>query len=79
MQRIIDNVPSVIDLKFVKAISAELQPYLISKLDLGAATGTARCKSYLAEDANVVSRRDELMAQKDRLENVERELLSFGL
>jgi hypothetical protein len=78
-QRIIDNVPTLIDLKFVKAITKELQNFLISELGLGTAKANDRCAKYLAEDQNVVARRDELVARKNRLESVKVALQNFGL
>lgn len=75
----IDNIPSLIDLKFVKAITKELQPFLISELGLGSAHANDRCAKYLAENPNVVARRDELVSRKNRLESVKIELQNFGL
>lgn len=79
IQRIIDNVPSLIDLKFIKAITQELQSFLISELGLGTENANDRCTKYLAEDPNVIARRDELVARKNRLESVKVELQNFGL
>jgi hypothetical protein len=76
---VIDNIPSLIDLKFVKAITKELQPFLISELGLGTSHANDRCAKYLAENPNVVARRDELVSRKNRLESVKIELQNFGL
>jgi hypothetical protein len=78
-QRVIDVVPSFIDLKFVRAVAQELQPWLISKFELGTANANNGCQKYLAEDPGVVTRRTELISQKTRLESVEKELFRFGL
>ncbi|KAF5317462.1 hypothetical protein D9758_018043 [Tetrapyrgos nigripes] len=78
-KRIIDNIPSFIDLRFVKALSKELQPFLITKFGLGNSSASERCAQYLAEDPVVVERRDELLARKTRLDKVQQELISFGL
>ena len=64
---------------FIKAVGSELQPYLISKFELGSPTATARCAAYLAEDPNLISKREELAARKKRLEKVQLELYNFGL
>ncbi|KAF5339054.1 hypothetical protein D9758_014124 [Tetrapyrgos nigripes] len=56
-KRIIDNIPSFIDLRFVKALSKELQPFLITKFGLGNSSASERCAQYLAEDPVVVERR----------------------
>lgn len=79
LQRVIDNVPALIDLRFVRAVASDLLPFLIEKFELGTANATARCGKYLAEDPNVVVRRDELLARKKRLESVAAELHDFGL
>lgn len=78
-KRIIDNVPSLIDRMFIKAVGKELQPFLISKFELGTVAATARYSAYLAEDPNLVGRREELAARKKRLEKVQLELYNFGL
>lgn len=78
-QRIIDNIPSMIDLKFVKALAKEIQPFLIAKFELGTDNANTRCAMYLAEDPNIVAKRDELTARKKRLESVHQELIKFGL
>ncbi|KDQ60446.1 hypothetical protein JAAARDRAFT_191825 [Jaapia argillacea MUCL 33604] len=78
-KRVIDNIPLIIDLKFVRAIGKDLQPFLIGKLGLGTPNASIRCASYLAEDPHIVARRDELVARKKRLESVELELYNFGL
>ncbi|TFK46143.1 hypothetical protein OE88DRAFT_1687998 [Heliocybe sulcata] len=55
-KRVIDNVPLLIDHKFVRAIAKELQAFLILKLGLGTANASSRCAAYLAEDPSVVVR-----------------------
>ena len=75
----IDNVPSLIDLRFVRAVANKLLPFLIKKFELGTPNATGRCTKYLEEDPNVVARRDELIARKKRLESVTAELYNFGL
>jgi len=78
-KRVIDNVPSLIDLKFVKAIPKVVQNFLIAELGLGAADAAARCVKYLAEDPTIVACRDELVARQKRLESVKAELQKLGL
>ncbi|KAK7461117.1 hypothetical protein VKT23_009043 [Stygiomarasmius scandens] len=77
-KRIIDNIPSFIDLRFVKALSKELQPFLISKFGLGTQMASERCAQYLAEDPSLIAKRDELTARKKRLDSVQQELMGFG-
>lgn len=75
----IDYVPMIIDNKFLRAFARELQAHLIRHLGLGAADAVARCAAYLEEDPLTVAKREELLARKKRLENVQEELLRFGI
>jgi hypothetical protein len=77
MQRVIDNVPNFIDLRFVKALGKDMQKFLVSELGLGSASANEKCARYLVEDPLVAARRDDLMARVKRLESVQRELNSF--
>ncbi|KAG6843814.1 hypothetical protein H0H87_012992 [Tephrocybe sp. NHM501043] len=78
-KRIIDNIPSLIDLLFVKAIASDMQGSLISKLSLGTADAKERCAMYLAENPTVLMKRKELTVRKERLEEVRHALHAFGL
>ncbi|KAH7928504.1 hypothetical protein BV22DRAFT_1192754 [Leucogyrophana mollusca] len=78
-KRVIDNIPGVLDLLLVKAVSKDLQSFLITQLEIGSASATERLAMYVAEDPRVVANRDELIARKKRLESVEQELRNFGL
>ncbi|KAG6811611.1 hypothetical protein H0H92_006626 [Tricholoma furcatifolium] len=78
-KRVIDIIPSLIDLLFVKAIAKDMQGSLISKLSLGTADARQRCAQYLEENPTVVAKRKELTAQKERLEEVRKALHQFGL
>ncbi|KAK0210987.1 P-loop containing nucleoside triphosphate hydrolase protein [Desarmillaria ectypa] len=78
-KRVIDNIPSFIDLLFVRKVAEELQPFLISKFGLGTAAANERCGRYLEEDPALVARREELASRKKRLMNVHKELISFGI
>jgi len=78
-KRVIDNIPSIIDLTFLKAVAKDLQPWLIYKLELGSANAASRCARLLAEDPNVVARREELTGRQKRLESVAVELQKYGL
>ena len=57
----------------------ELQRLLYERLGLGTANSAARCSAYIAEDPTIVAMRDELLAKKKRLENVQKALFNFGL
>jgi hypothetical protein len=78
-QRIIDNVPSIIDLKFVKAIAQDVQSYLIEKFEIGTVKGTEKCAFYLTEDKVVRRKREELLGQEKRLVEVQRKLEEFAM
>ncbi|KAG7448030.1 P-loop containing nucleoside triphosphate hydrolase protein [Guyanagaster necrorhizus] len=78
-KRVIDNIPSFIDLLFVRKLAKELQPFLISKFGLGTAAANERCGRYLAEDPALVARREELTSREKRLMSVQKELISFGI
>ncbi|KAK0463897.1 P-loop containing nucleoside triphosphate hydrolase protein [Desarmillaria tabescens] len=78
-KRVIDNIPSFIDLLFVRKVAEELQPFLISKFGLGTAAANEKCGRYLEEDPALVARREELISREKRLMNVQKELNSFGI
>ncbi|KAJ7060975.1 P-loop containing nucleoside triphosphate hydrolase protein [Mycena amicta] len=78
-KRIIDNIPSLIDAKFLRAIAESLQRELISAFQLGGEKANAICSVYLAEDPWLVARREELVARRKRLEAVQLQLHNFGL
>ncbi|KAF9229123.1 hypothetical protein BS17DRAFT_792113 [Gyrodon lividus] len=78
-KRMIDNIPSLLDHLFVKAVAKNLQPFLITKLGIGSSESKARLAMYLEEDPRVVAQRAELVARKKRLETVEVELQTFSL
>ncbi|KAJ7032332.1 P-loop containing nucleoside triphosphate hydrolase protein [Mycena alexandri] len=75
--RVIDNIPGLIDAKFVKALAKGLQGNLIREFKLGQPEAHARCAAYLTEDPAVVAKRGELAQRMKMLEGVQRDLLSF--
>ncbi|KAK0503501.1 P-loop containing nucleoside triphosphate hydrolase protein [Armillaria luteobubalina] len=78
-KRVIDNIPSFIDLLFVRKMAEELQPFLISKFGLGTVAANEKCARYLEEDPGLVARREELISREKRLLSVQKELNSFGI
>ncbi|KAH9921275.1 P-loop containing nucleoside triphosphate hydrolase protein [Amylocystis lapponica] len=78
-KRVIDYVPLAIDHLFLYEFAAGLQAFLIARLELGTPSAPARCAAFLAEPANVVAQREELVGRKKRLEGVQMELFNFGL
>jgi hypothetical protein len=69
----------LIDSLFVKPIGEDMASSLTTKLSLGTADTNERCTVYLAENPVVVTKRKELSARKDRLEEVKNALHTFGL
>ncbi|KAJ7629835.1 P-loop containing nucleoside triphosphate hydrolase protein [Mycena rosella] len=78
-QRVIDNIPSLIDSKFLRAIAQTLQQDLISEFGLGGENANAACATFLAEDPRLVAKREDLIARRRRLETVQVQLHNFGL
>ncbi|KAL0571649.1 hypothetical protein V5O48_010307 [Marasmius crinis-equi] len=78
-KRVIDAIPCCMDLHFLKALGKEMQPFLVTKLGLGTSGASERCARYLAEDPEIVARRNELLARRQRLESVQRELSNFDI
>jgi hypothetical protein len=78
IQRIIDNVPGLIDTKFVKTFAADLQANLIREFKLGIPEAHGQCAEYLTEDPVVLSRRTDLKQRLNMLESFQKDLLRFG-
>ncbi|KAK7436890.1 hypothetical protein VKT23_018911 [Stygiomarasmius scandens] len=78
-KRLVDIIPSIIDLCFVKGLAKDVQPFLVSKFDLCTESANEKCAQYLAEDESIVAKREALLARKKMLENVQQELIDFGL
>ncbi|KAJ6610621.1 P-loop containing nucleoside triphosphate hydrolase protein [Mycena sp. CBHHK59/15] len=79
VRRIIDNVPCLIDTKFVKALANDLQAKLIREFKLGQADAQDDYAEYLSEDASVVAKRNSLNQRRTMLEGVYRDLVNFGM
>ncbi|KAJ7185818.1 P-loop containing nucleoside triphosphate hydrolase protein [Mycena filopes] len=77
-KRVIDNIPALIDHKFLRALSQTLQQELVSEFGLGSADANTLCASYLAEDPRLVAKREDLTARSKRLELVQVQLHNFG-
>ncbi|KAJ7081440.1 P-loop containing nucleoside triphosphate hydrolase protein [Mycena epipterygia] len=78
-KRVIDNVPALIDCKFLRAIAQTLQQDLISEFGLGSENANSICATLLAEDPRLVAKREDLIAKRRRLETVQVQLHNFGL
>ena len=78
-QRIIDNVPRIIDHDFLRAISREIQGALVVGLRLGDDNANERAKAYLSEEENVTVTRAQLLDKRRLLEGVQTRLRVFGM
>ncbi|KAJ7731892.1 P-loop containing nucleoside triphosphate hydrolase protein [Mycena metata] len=78
-KRVIDNIPALIDAKFLRAMAQNLQQELISEFSLGSENANAVCAAFLVEDPRLVAKREDLMARNRRLEAVQIQLHNFGL
>ncbi|KAJ7149427.1 P-loop containing nucleoside triphosphate hydrolase protein [Mycena crocata] len=77
-KRIIDNVPGLIDTKFVKTLANGLQSNLVREFKLGQPDAHVRCAEYLTEDAAVVAKRADLSQRMKMLQGVQQDLMNFG-
>jgi hypothetical protein len=77
-QRIIDNIPRIIDHDFLQSIMKEMQKALIKGLDLAGESSSQTAAAYLAEDESVSVRRTELLQKKKRLKAVRDKLTRFS-
>ncbi|TFK69298.1 hypothetical protein BDN72DRAFT_768086 [Pluteus cervinus] len=78
-KRVIDNIPMLIDLKFVRAVAEDMQKFLVEKLDLGGEGTRGRCMEYLQQDPGVNQRREELEAKMKRMKSAQDELQRLKL
>lgn len=78
LKRVGDNVPMAIDHQFLLQFSKTVDEELIHKLNLLEADKST-LTNLLDEDPTVVRRREELAAKEQRLDEVFRELVKFGV
>ncbi|KAJ7894760.1 hypothetical protein B0H13DRAFT_2525331 [Mycena leptocephala] len=76
--RIIDNVPAIIDVQFLRPFANSLQANLIHEFKLVENGVDAKCAEYLTEDATVVSTRADLVNRVAMLEVVQKSLINFS-
>lgn len=74
LQRMVDYIAMAIDQELLHAFADELYSHMISALGLNPSTAAAKCAEYLAEDSHIVAEREELLARKDRLLDIQKEL-----
>ncbi|TFK69295.1 hypothetical protein BDN72DRAFT_796685 [Pluteus cervinus] len=77
-KRVIDIIPSLIDLKFVRAVADDMQTFLVETLALGGGNAGEKCAGYLEQDPAVKTRREELTAVVKRMQSAQIELLRLG-
>ncbi|KIO22294.1 hypothetical protein M407DRAFT_216700 [Tulasnella calospora MUT 4182] len=75
-KRFIDNIPKHIDNAFVRGITQNLDVTLLSRMVNNLTE--ERCREYLEEPSDVVSRRTELEARVKRLQAAKDRLLEFN-
>ena len=78
MQRIIDNIPRIIDYDFVRSVAKEIRASLVERLHLVGDDAVEQATKYLAEDEQVSSQRHMFVQKKDRLDAVIKRLQTFG-
>ena len=79
LQRIIDDLPRIVDHDFLQALGEHLQDALVEAFGIGTEKAIEKAKMYLAEDPNDVARREELKAKAQRLDEVLNKLFNFAL
>jgi hypothetical protein len=79
LQRIIDDVPRIVDHDFLQGLEKHIQEALVEEFGIGSEGATERAKIYLAEDPSDVARRTELTIKAERLGEILKKLFNFGL
>ena len=69
-QRIIDNIPRIIDYDFLLSIGKEIHEALFLGLALGTNKAMERASVYLAEDQQIKVQRQQLTQRRDMLDAV---------
>lgn len=73
----IDNIPRIIDHRFMRAVARDLHGVLVTGLGLSTEKATEQAAFYLAEDMQVRADRKSLQQRKEKLDAVLRELSRF--
>lgn len=76
-QRIIDNLPRIIDHDFLRALDENIHGALNKGLGVGESDAYARAENYLKDEPDVVAAREELSRKKERLEEIVERLDRF--
>ena len=67
IQRIVDNIPRIIDLEFLTCLSENIRTALLINLGVFTEGGLSRCREYLDEAPTVSEQRNDLSVRRDRL------------
>lgn len=65
-------------LNVVHRIARDIQDFFIKHMDLGSPEARRRCEVYFAEDPSIIARREDLVAQMQKLEMVKVKLYDCG-
>jgi Dynamin GTPase effector domain len=74
IQRIIDNIPRVIDRNFIGKLVDRIQTVLYSELQIGTEEGLELAANLMAEDPGMALRREDLEAKSGRLTDISAKL-----
>ena len=77
-QRIIDNLPRLIDAEFIRPLANVMQDALITELDISSEKGRGRGEAFLAENAMTSSQREDLLQKRKRLATAREAIRRFG-
>ena len=77
MQRVIDDVPRIVDHDFLHGLGKQIQGALIDGVGLDGEQAKQRATMYLMEDPDIVSKREDLCAKKQTSEQVLERLFAF--
>ncbi|KAI0343435.1 hypothetical protein BDW22DRAFT_1170105 [Trametopsis cervina] len=80
-KRFIDNVPHAIDYELVLGMNRDhrLESVLYHGLGLTGPDANKRCREFLSEPPQIISRRAELEKRRERLESAKKELMNVWL
>ncbi|TFY61367.1 hypothetical protein EVJ58_g4550 [Rhodofomes roseus] len=80
-KRYVDYVPMAVDRELILGIDSDgaLESVLLKGLGITGSDGPRRCKDFLQEPSNVVTRRQELQKRWERLDTAKQELMDIWL
>jgi hypothetical protein len=78
-QRIIDNVPRVIDAEVFMPLSEKVRNALLADLDILSDGGEERCRAFFAEKLETTRLREDLLQKQARLGRAKEALRKFSV